>query len=349
MSPNRFARGVASTLVAGAAAGVLIAATPAPVARMASGVTFTYRMTSSAGQKQGGMGNSLMKVTMADGNARMEFQEGSANPMMKKGGYMLLQSKEQRMLIVDPKEKKAIALDAAGMGSGLGALADNPMVKMSFSDSKFSFTEQGAGETILGYRTRKVLITSAMTMNLRMMGMNQKMTIQTETLSWIASGLTALAGRETWEAWGKSFGSGLRQTNPELAKQMEQYQKAYGDGMALKQRSINTSTDGKGKVTVDTVMSEVIDLQKTSVDASMFELPAGYEVMDLRQMMAPLAAASDSLKKECAKLTEEERAKNPMCGGEMPSVGDQAKDGAKEGAKEALKQGIGGLFKKKKP
>ncbi|MCU0636419.1 MAG: hypothetical protein MUE41_16240, partial [Gemmatimonadaceae bacterium] len=83
-------------------------------------------------------------------------------------------------------------------------------------------------------------------------------------------------------------------------------------------------------------------LQKVNVDASTFELPAGYEVMDLRQMMAPMAAAMDSAKKECAKLSEAERAQSPMCGG-----GAQADTAKAPAAKDALKSGLKGLFKKK--
>jgi hypothetical protein len=62
-----------------------------------------------------------------------------------------------------------------------------------------------------------------------------------------------------------------------------------------------------------------------------------------------MAAAMDSAKAACEKLSAEERANNPMCGGEGPSVKEGAKEAGKESAKEALKSGIGGLFKKKKP
>jgi hypothetical protein len=141
----------------------------------------------------------------------------------------------------------------------------------------------------------------------------------------------------------------MKQTNPELSKQMEAYYKEVGYGVALRTRTIGTNTDNKGKVTVDTTTMEVVDLQKANVDASLFEVPANYQITDMRQLLAPMAAAMDSAKAECAKLSEEERAKNPMCGGEGPDVKGAAKEGAKEGAKDALKQGLGGLFKKKKP
>lgn len=350
MSSVRLARAAASTLSAGAVAALLIAATPATPAVLVNGVSFTYRITGSASQKQGGMGSSLMKVTMAGGNARMDFQEGTINPAMKKGGYMLIQGKEKRMLMVNPSEKAAIAFDAEGMGATMGAVMNNPMMKMTFTDSKFSYTDQGPGEAILGYKTRKYASTSGFTMQMSILGMKQRMTTNSETLSWVTKDLASTMGdRESWEAWGKSFGSGMKQTNPELSKQMESYYREVGAGVALRTRTIGTNTDNKGKVMVDTTTMEVVDLQKVSVDASIFELPSNYQVTDLRQLMAPMAAAMDSAKAACEKLSAEERANNPMCGGEGPSAKEGAKEAGKESAKDALKAGIGGLFKKKKP
>jgi hypothetical protein len=349
MTTNRFARAAASTLTAAVVGAALVAATPRPTATMINGVTFTYRISGSASQKQGGMGSSVMKVTMAGGNSRMDFQEGSVNPAMKKGGYMLIQAKEKRMLLVNPQDKAAIAMDVEGMGSMMGAALNNPMMKMTFTDSKFTYTDQGPGETILGYKTRKYASNTGFTMQMSIMGMKQKMTTSSETVSWITKDLSSLGDREAWEAWGKSFGSGMRQTNPELSKQMEAYYKEIGYGVALRTRTIGTNTDNKGKVMVDTTTMEVVDLQKANVDASMFEIPANYQITDMRQMLAPMAAAMDSAKAACAKLSEEERAQNPMCGGEGPNLKEAAKEGTKESAKDALKQGLGGLFKKKKP
>jgi hypothetical protein len=336
---SRFARVALATLTVGAAAGAVLAARPYPARTMVRGVTFTYQVTGTASQKQGGMGSMRMKVTMADGNARMEFTEGTANPMMKNGSYMLLQSAERRMLIVNPKDRNAIALDAEGMGMAMGAMADNPMLKVSYTNSSFSYKDVGAGEAILGYPTRKYETQYGTTMEMRILGMKRTQTTQSQTVMWVAKGLKDLADRATFEAWGKSFGSGVRQTNPELAAQMKQFQDEYADGMALRQRTISTMTDEKGKVTVDTVQAEVVELAKTDVDPSLFVLPSNYQVTDMRQAMGALSAAADSAKAECAKLSEEERAKSPACGGAGP------------GMKDALKGALpGGLFgRKKKP
>jgi hypothetical protein len=84
-------------------------------------------------------------------------------------------------------------------------------------------------------------------------------------------------------------------------------------------------------VTADTVTMEITDLKKGDIDASIFEVPKGYEVVDLSQMMADATAKLDSVNAEAAK-------------GEKG-----AKKEEKPNAKDAIKAGLGGMFKKKPP
>lgn len=327
-----------------AAAAVLMAARPLPngtptvgtegradrartEATRATGVTFNYRVTSTSDDKRRRESTSMFAtVRMQDGNVRMDYVEG-VTPTGNKGGYVIIQGAAQKFIVVDAKEKKAVIMTADGFGSGLGALMNSPMFKMTISNTSFRFKELGAGETMLGYPTRKVRTWYTSTMELKAMMMpDQKVVTSDSSDQWIAK---IDLGQGSFESWANAFGSGVKASNPELAAQMKDYNAAYGrTGLPLKTVTWSTQTDKKGKVTTDQVTMEVTDLKAGSIDASMFEIPKGYEVVDMAQLMADAKAEAEA--------------------GES-GKGEKAKDEEKTGGKDALKKGLGGLLKKKPP
>ncbi len=322
-STKRLIIGAASATMA---VGVLTAARP--IAR-ATGISFSYRISSSSmDKKQKEARNMFANVRMQDGNIRMDYLEGT-NPMGQKNGYMIVQGDAGKFVIVDPKDKKAIVMTADAMGSGMGAMLNNPLMKLTVSNTSFRYKDLGAGETILGYRTRKVRTWYSSTVEMKVMMMNQKTVSNDSSDQWIAN---VDFDPRTMEAWAKSFASGVKSTNPELAKDLASYTREYGrSGIALKTITWSTQTDKKGKVTADTLVMEVTDLKTGALDKSLFEIPAGYEVADMTKMMAEAGAAMDSARAESAK-------------------GDKdAKKDEKPSAKDAIKAGLGGMFKKKPP
>ena len=322
-STNRLFIGAASALIAVAA---LTAARP--IAR-ATGITFSYRITSSNADKQQREARSMFAtVRMQDGNIRMDYVEG-ANPMGQKNGYTIVQGDAGKFVLVDPKEKKAMVMTADALGSGFGAMLNNPMIKLTVSNTSFRYKDMGAGETILGYRTRKVRTWYSSTVEMKVMMMNQKTVSNDSSEQWIAN---VDFDPRTMESWAKSFASGVKSTNPELARDLDSYTREYGrTGLALKTITWSTQTDKKGKVTADTLVMEITDLKTGALDKSLFEIPAGYEVTDMTKMMADVTAAMDSAKAESAKGEKD------------------AKKEEKPTAKDAIKAGLGGMFKKKPP
>lgn len=303
--------------------------TPAPAPR-ATGLTFTYRVTSSSADKRQREATSMLStVRLQDGNIRMDYVEG-LTPTGQKNGYVIVKGETGQFIIVAPKDKQAMIMTADAAGSGLGALMNNPMLKVTMSNQSFRFKDMGAGEPILGYKTRKVRTWYTSTLEYKVMMMpDQKITTSDSSDQWIATGIDMDA--KNLENWAKRFGAGVKSTNPQLAADMQKYTNEYGrSGMALKTVTWSTQTDKKGKVTADTVTMEITDLKKGDIDASIFEIPKGYEVVDLSQMMAGVGAKMDSLNAEAAK-------------------GEQAGKDQKPSAKDALKSGLGGLLKKKKP
>jgi hypothetical protein len=160
-----------------------------------------------------------------------------------------------------------------------------------------------------------------------MMMPDQKVVSSDSSDQWIATGID-LGSPKSMETWAKSFASGVKSTNPELAAEMKKYTNEYGrTGMALKTVTWSTQTDKKGKVMSDTLVMEVTDLKKGDIDVALFEVPKGYEVVDMSQMMAGMGDKMDSL--------------NAAEGGKQ--------DEKKPSAKDALKKGLGGFLKKKPP
>lgn len=318
----------------GAVAGALLlsAAKPAPRPVVkpapAAGLTFKYRITSTAeDKKQRELRGMLATVRIQDGNIRMEYTEG-LSPLGQKGGYTIVKGDPAQFIIVSDKDKQAMVMGADLFGSGMGALLNNPMIKITTSGQSFRFKDMGAGEPILGYKTRRVRTYSTSTLETRVLMMNNKITTSDSSDQWIASGIALDAS--SFERWAKTFASGVKSANPELAAELQKYTNEYGKaGMALKTISWSNQTDKKGKTISDTLTMEVTDLQPGAIDPAMFEVPANYQIIDMSKAIADAKA-------------EQEAAK-----GEKDEKSDKKEE--KPTAKDALKQGLGGLLKKKPP
>lgn len=341
--PPRAARRVSAVLgavlVVGAAAAARPLATAATAAAMLDGVTFSYRVTSSRKDQKGAPPASFVSnVRLAGGNMRMDYVEG-ANPMAGKDGYIVIRGDDERLAIVSPKDKAVMVMDAAALGSGAGAALNNPMLKLAFKDAAFSYEDLGAGESVLGHRTHKYRLRQKYTMEMRIMGMRRSSTEESVTDQWVASDLKGVDER-AMQRWAKSFGAGIKVTNPDMARAMERYLKDAKGGLALKSMVVSTHGDGK-KTETDTTTMEVVELKNASHDASIFTWPDSYTVTDMGQLFT---AVRDSMRVAGAR-TDSANAANGTAGA------DTAKgvDLKGEMKKEAIKAGIRGMLGRKKP
>jgi hypothetical protein len=329
MSPlPLFARAsLATAVIAGAA--LLIAARPLPVIpAAATGATFKYRITSTSSDKNTREQRAMFaNVRMQDGNIRMDYVEGRT-PMGQQNGYVIVQGETGRFIVVNPQDKAAFIMTADAFGSGMGALMNNPMLKMTISNTSFRFRDLGAGEPLLGYRTRKVRTWYNSTMEIKAtMLPDQRIVTSDSSDQWIATGVEL--GQANMEQWAKSFAAGVKTTNPEVGAELTKYTNEYGrTGMVLKSVTWSTQTDKKGKVTTDVATMEVTDLTLGVIDRAVFEIPKGYEVTDMSKMMADVRSAMDSAR---------------------ASGAEDEKKQEKPGAKDAIKAGLGGMLRKKPP
>lgn len=221
---------------------VLIAPTSfsAPVSPRADGYTITMRVTSGT--------RAPIDLTFKAAGEKMRVDVDMSSMMGGRGGsgYML-PSSDGKLTMVMPSMPNpmsggtgmAMSMDLTAMAAQMGGAPP------SVSDA--TIEDLGAGETILGYKTRKYRIR------------------QTDNTveAWIAE----LPGVD-FKKFAMGFGAQFTGINPRMAEKIP-------SGFAVK-----AVMSGK-----DTGTMEVSKIEKTSFTESDFQVPAGIQVMDMSGMM----------------------------------------------------------------
>lgn len=312
-------------------AGIPLLLAARPVLR-ANGVTFSYRMTSFSPDKRTREAtSSLATVRMLDGDVRMDYLEGGA--MTGDGGYLLFTAATGGIAIVNPQDKSALVMSPETFGLGLGAMMNNPMVKISTSNQSFRYKDLGDGGPMLGYRTRRVRTWTTSTVSVKMPMVNQTTTTTDSSDHWFASGFDASLLRN-FEAWGKSFARGVKATNATAGVEFTKFQTEFAKmGMPLRTMTWSSATTDKGKTTTDSLLIEVTELKVGPLDAALFRIPTSYTVTEMGKVMSDAKTEMTKAKAEDAR----------------DEVEGTTKTDEKPSAKDLVKQGIGGLLKRKKP
>jgi hypothetical protein len=224
----------------------------------------------------------VMQVRMLGANARLDWREGKMPGVGAsiRDGYMLLRGAEERIVLVNTKDRQATAIPAEMLGMAAGMSMNNALVKFESRGSHFAFDELGAGERILGQATRRVRVRQGGTTEVRILGRRNATRDSSVSEHWIApapAGVDAAAMR----AFARSFGGGMRRTAPELAAPMDAYDRRFGGSMVLRTVTVVYTTDNRGRETVDTVRMDVTEMSRGPLDASLFAVPDGYQVADM--------------------------------------------------------------------
>jgi hypothetical protein len=313
--------------------GVVIAATPPRVSIVAAGLTFTQRVTSAraAANPNDQSARALSRTTlvrMSAGAVRMDITDG-VTPFTGPGGFMVLRDGPPRLEAVNPEKKQVMIMPASALGGALGALTNNPLIKMKTSNETFDFQDLGAGETIQGYKTRHVRITSGQTIEMRVLISRTKTTSKSTMDAFVSPDLAP--DDATIRVWVTSFAGGLRTTNPELMAKLDDYVRGPGRGVVLKATTYMQQTDDKKGTTYDTLVTLVSDIKKGPVDAGLFTYPKDYEVTDMTAGLEATQVAADSANKA----------------GKNTGLTDSLENASKKDDKgSAVKKGLKGLFKK---
>lgn len=324
-------------LAAGAIAlGALLAATPLRTPGVADGLTFTQRMTSARAlanpkdQTARARARTTL-VRMSGGAVRIDVTEG-VTPFTGPGGYMVLRDEPPRLEMVNPEKKEVMIMPASALGGTLGALTNNALIRMKTSNETFDFQDLGAGETIQGYKTRHVRITSGQTIEMRVLMSRTKTTSRTAMDAYVAPGLAV--DEATIRVWIKSFAGGLRTTNPQLLSKMDEYARGPGRGIVLEATTYSEDTEDKKGTTYDTLVTEVTGIKKGPIDAALFTYPKDYTVSDMTAGLEAAQLGIDSANKAAA------------ASGVTDSLEKGSQKEQKESPKDAMKKGLKGLFKK---
>lgn len=267
-----------------------------------------------------------MAVQIAGGKIRMDYLlEPGQKAGMPKGSYMLLDAEAGTLTMVDPSEKKAMIMDPAGMTSALGAVGKSGMMKMEINNPEVKVEDLGAGERMLGRSTHHYRITRSYDMSMQVMMIHRKSHHVGVSDAFLTD---ELINDKAFAAFAKRFAVNMQGFGGEGMQKLMEAEKNTPKGFPMKVTTSNTETSEKGEVTSSTTTIEVQELARASMDASVFEVPSGYEVVDMRKQMADLQAKMDEAKKK---------------EGEDSASADTTKK------ESAAKKALSGFLKRKKP
>lgn len=235
-----------------------------------AGITYQAR-TTSEGTKGADMQSNLVRAWVDGDNAKVEFVE-SNNPMMGKGTYMVTSDGGKTLYLVNPKEKTYSKFDLDGITQFAGGAMK--MMNMKFSDPKVEPLGEENGGLVVGIPTTLYRYRTSYSMSMSFMGMKTSSKTVEEQETWVAPKLVEAA-----------LGIWLRRDAPKTGNDeldaLVRAQRSKWQGFPLKQRTVRTATDEKGKSQVTAITMEVIDWQVAVVPASAFAIPPGFKETDM--------------------------------------------------------------------
>ncbi|MEO7963898.1 MAG: DUF4412 domain-containing protein [Gemmatimonadaceae bacterium] len=306
------------------------------------GWSFTWKVTAegSDGQKVERRTPPTMKVSLVPGKGRIDYVD-NVPPGQKKGTFIILDAEQGTFTMVSPEDKTAMIMDPSALGNVLSAVGQTRLIRMEVSGVSTNVEKVGAGEKILGHATTKYRVTRDHQMDVTVLGRHNRTTHHSVTEMWYAN--DEFIADKAFEAWSKSFTGTLNGISGDAFKTLMEAEQKVPKGIVMKQVMKSTDTDDKGKVIENTFSMEMQELAKTSLDASLFTVPSGYQVTDMK---AQMAAMSDSMKVAKANCEKEKGKGNCEMANLDSAMKGALKEGAKEGAADAAKKKLRGFFKK---
>lgn len=253
-----------------------------------------YQAETSTDQKGGDF---LVRGWVDGEKAKVEFVESDDRQMLPQGGYLLTTDAGRTVYLVNPKEETIMEWDLEAMFASLGALMEaTPMMNFEITDPKVEKLVEEDGPEMLGHDTTHYRLQTEYGMKMKVLGMGRTNQISMLQDVWVTDDLDAGEAMGVWLKTFKPTGFG------ELDELMEQHMEVT-TGFPLRSVVETTMTGKKGKRSNTTRSETVVTELDTSrsIDASTFELPAGYERVEMPQMGA-------------AEGGEEEESGNPLRG-----------------------------------
>jgi hypothetical protein len=227
--------------------------------------------TSMAEGPGAGMVDHTVEVWAEGEKVRIEFEE-SGHPAMKEGTYLLSTDGGQTVWLVNPREETYSEWNIRGLMSLAGGMMN--MMGVEFSDPDVKLLGEEPGGVMLGHDTVKRIVQTDYAMSLGLFGMKKETRItQTETI-WT----TDVVDDEAAGFWFQQSAGGTG--NEEIDKLIRAGREKV-DGFPLKRILVQKTSDAQGRGETTRTVTEVTMLKELDVDEALFEIPAGYEGVDL--------------------------------------------------------------------
>lgn len=234
-----------------------------------------YKAVTKTQDAGGGM-DMVVEGQVEGGKARVDFKE-SRNPLAQAGSYLVTKDGGRTVYLVDPEEKTYAVYDLQALLGAAGSMLQGmgPLLKFEVSEPKVEKLAEEDGGTVVGLPTRHYRFRTSYSMKIKVFGMGQANNVVTEQDIW-ATDKVQDPGLGVW------LRSSQPRTGNEQLDRLIAAETGKVQGFPLKSVTVSTSTDKKGKATVSRVTTEVTELKTgVSVAESAFEIPAGYEEMQI--------------------------------------------------------------------
>jgi hypothetical protein len=211
-------------------------------------------------------------------SAKVAFVESAGNPITKQGTYLVTKDGGRTLFLVDPEEKTYAAWDLQAMVGMAGALMTGmgPLLKVEFTPPKVEKLAEQDGGAIAGLPTRHSRFRTSYGMTVKVLGMGNSSDVVSEQDIWATDRLQDI-GLGVW----------LRADPPRTGNadldRLIAAEATKVQGFPLKMVTVNTSTAKKGNKTTTTRSTmEVTRLDtQAEVPTAAFEIPAGYEQIEM--------------------------------------------------------------------
>lgn len=315
-------------------AGAAITTLGAASAPFASGVSFVIK-SSTTRDGSTSASDPGTRVQALGGMLRFDGEGKSAGG---KGSYVIVNPTARSLSMVMPESKQFLQINLADSTTqALGSMASLMAATTVVTDIQVSGSALGSGGVVNGYPTNRYRITTSYA-EVPTAGEGQRKVKVVEEF-WVTSQLKDIP--DPMEAFTRAFGgkNGMPQlggTFSELMRKRGDAQRRLFTGLPLKSVATSTMTERDGSTTEETSVTEIVDLQRVDLDASAFQIPAGYTKLDMKAFMN----VGNQLRNALSGAGRNSRAtKADSAGGSLADdLAGAAKDAAKSAADEAKQE-----------
>ncbi len=239
-----------------------------------AGITFTS-VTKTEGMTMPGAALSTITSTVKmDGD---KLRMDAAGEHMGHGpfrGYFLTKDAGKTMYMVNAEDKTYMEWDTEKLMGGGAAQMARSMMQLKFTNVKVEKLLEEAGGNLLGYPTTHYKIRTSYKTEMNMFGHSAVNNVVQDEEIWAAPKVTGAA----MNAWSKKQLPGTGDDG--LDKLMREQQDKI-KGLPLRRIATSTQTDASGKQQTTKTTMDVTKIEEGNVDAATFEIPAGYQLMQM--------------------------------------------------------------------